>query len=359
MVWTELFFHPLKRLIFGKKERVWVCFVIALFLIQNPMYVLLKPAPWGLTILPTYLLFMMIGLKLRERNAEEYLNRLSVPVAAAVTVLGLLFHFGLFLFNGNESYYRSEYGNRGLLDVYTVVLQVLVFVPATEGYKEGCKYLYEHFFAKGLIDQEGFTMDKKTYNSQNQGEVANIGVFMCWNSFDLGTVHEDEYEPLSPLLGPDGTTSWGTSPDSTMAATGFSITNVCKNPELLMQWVDTFYDPIQSMQCDLGPIGINIKDNGDGTYDYIDTPEGMSYDEFRGKDAFASDGPIALTSDFFGTKIPRSAGHQAKFDRNENYYRKYATSVYLPSMILSEEDTDDLNLIKTDIINYAEEMRAK
>ena len=235
----------------------------------------------------------------------------------------------------------------------------LVFVPATEGYKEGCKYLYEHFFAKGLIDQEGFTMDKKTYNSQNQGEIANIGVFMCWNSFDLGTVHEDEYEPMSPLLGPDGTTSWGTSPDSTMAATGFSITNVCKDPELLIKWVDTFYDPIQSMQCDLGPIGINIKDNGDGTYDYIDTPEGMSYDEFRYKEAFASDGPIALTSDFFGSKIPRSAGHQAKFDRNENYYRKYATSVYLPSMILSEEDTDELNLIKTDIINYTEEMRAK
>ena len=139
----------------------------------------------------------------------------------------------------------------------------LVFVPATEGYKEGCKYLYEHFFAKGLIDQEGFTMDKKTYNSQNQGEVANIGVFMCWNSFDLGTVHEDEYEPLSPLLGPDGTTSWGTSPDSTMAATGFSITNVCKDPALLLRWVDTFYDPIWSMQCDMGPIGINIKDNGD------------------------------------------------------------------------------------------------
>ena len=235
----------------------------------------------------------------------------------------------------------------------------LVFVPATEGYKEGCKYLYEHFFAKGLIDQEGFTMDKKTYNSQNQGEIANIGVFMCWNSFDLGTVHEDEYEPLSPLLGPNGTTSWGTSPDSTMAATGFSITNVCKDPALLLRWVDTFYDPIWSMQCDMGPIGITIKDNGDGTYDYIDTPEGMSYDEFRYKEAFASDGPIALTSDFFGSKIPRSAGHQAKFDRNENYYRKYATSVYLPSMILSEEDTDDLNMIKTDIINYVEEMRAK
>ena len=71
------------------------------------------------------------------------------------------------------------------------------------------------------------------------------------------------------------------------------------------------------------------------------------------------DGPIALTSDFFGSKIPRSAGHQAKFDRNENYYRKYATSVYMPSMILTEEDNDALSQIKTDLINYTEEMRAK
>ena len=88
-------------------------------------------------------------------------------------------------------------------------------------------------------------------------------------------------------------------------------------------------------------------------------PEGMSYDEFRYKEAFASDGPIALTSEFFGSKIPRSAGHQAKFERNRDYYLPYATSIYLPSMILSEEDTDALSLIKQDIQSYTEEMRAK
>ena len=235
----------------------------------------------------------------------------------------------------------------------------LVFVPTTEGYKNACKYYYENFFSQGLIDLEGFTMDKKTYNSQNQGEIANIGVFMCWNSFDLGTVHEDEYEPLSPLLGPDGTTSWGWTSSQTMSPTGFSITNVCKNPELLIKWVDTFYDPIWSMQCDLGPIGINLKDNGDGTYDYMPVPEGLSYDEFRFKEAFAADGPVALTRDLFETTIPRSSGHQAKFDRNENYYRKYATTHYMPNMMLSEEDNDALSLIKTDIISYTNQMRAK
>ena len=144
-----------------------------------------------------------------------------------------------------------------------------------------------------------------------------------------------------------------------MMSTGFSITNVCKDPELLIKWVDTFYDPYWSMQCDLGPVGINLIGNGDGTYSYAEVPEGMSYDEFRYKEAFASDGPIALTSDYFGTVISRSPGHQAKFDRNENYYRKYAIYQYVPSMLMSEEDNDALSLIQTDILSYTNEMRAK
>lgn len=272
-----------------------------------------------------------------------------------------------FKFNGSQRDIGGFFGAFGYPDTLTddgshIVIGEdgqLVYVSTTEGYKAGCKYLYEHFFSKGLIDLEGFTMDKKTYNAQNQGEIANIGVFMCWNAFDLGTLHQDEYEPMSPLLGPDGTTCWGWTSSNNMAATGFSVTNVCQNPELLMKWIDTFYDPLYSMQCDLGPIGINLIDNGDGTYSYTETPEGMSYDEFRYQQAYASDGPIALTKDLFGTVIPRSAGHQAKFDRNEKYYRAYATVQYLPTMLLSEEANDALSLIATDIMSYTNEMRAK
>lgn len=271
-----------------------------------------------------------------------------------------------FKFNGSQRDIGGFFGAFGYPDTLTddgshIVIDdgKLVFVPATEGYKTACNYLYEHFFSKDLIDMEGFTMDKKTYNAQNQGEVANIGVFMCWNAFDLGTIHQDEYEPLSPLTGPDGTTSWGWTRSNNMSANGFSITNVCEDPATLMKWIDTFYDPLYSMQCDLGPIGINLTDNCDGTYSYVETPEGMSYDEFRYKETFASDGPIALTSDLFGTMIPRSAGHQAKYERNENYYRKYATYEYLPTMLMSEEDNDALSMIKSDLLGYTNQMRAR
>lgn len=42
-----------------------------------------------------------------------------------------------------------------------------------------------------------------------------------------------------------------------MGTTGrdkFSVTKACKNPELLLKWVDQMYDPIISMQAIYGPI---------------------------------------------------------------------------------------------------------
>ncbi len=271
-----------------------------------------------------------------------------------------------FKFNGSQRDIGGMFGAFGYADTMTddsthlvVDNGKVVFVPTTEGYKAACNYYYENFFSKGLIDLEGFTMDKKTYNAQNQGEIANIGVFMCWNSFDLGTIHEDEYEPLAPLLGPDGTTSWGWTSSNTAMATGFSITKECQNPALLVAWADTLYDSYWGMQAMYGPVGINLIDNGDGTYSHAEVPEGISYDEFRYKEAFASDAPVGLFMDFYNTTLGRSAAHQDKYDRNENYYRAVATTYYFPSLLMSEEDNDTLSLIQTDILSYTNEMRAK
>ena len=132
MAWTELFFHPLRMLTIGKGKGTlsWVILVFVLLVIQVPMYVFLRPAPWGLTIVPTYLLFMLIGAKLRDRKAFQRLMDVRPLPAVIATVLCLAAHYGLFLFNGNESYYISKYGNRGALDVFTVLIQVLFATPA-------------------------------------------------------------------------------------------------------------------------------------------------------------------------------------------------------------------------------------
>lgn len=143
MAWTELFFHPLRLLIVGKGEKVWLLLLTGLIAIQVPMYVFLPPASWGLTVIPTYLIFMLMGAKLREWDVVSRLMKIKPPAALGITILGLAAQFGCFLFDGNESYYVSVLGDFGMqarnagvhdmmsaIDIPVVLLQLLCFLPA-------------------------------------------------------------------------------------------------------------------------------------------------------------------------------------------------------------------------------------
>ena len=130
MAWTELLFHPIRKWLFGKGEKVWILVFILLVGIQIPMYVFLPPAPWQLTIVPTFLIFMLMGAKLREWNAAERLKKIPSVHAVWITAVCLAAHFGLWCLNGFEYYYVSVYGKNGAWDVFTVILQAVVAFPA-------------------------------------------------------------------------------------------------------------------------------------------------------------------------------------------------------------------------------------
>ena len=240
----------------------------------------------------------------------------------------------------------------------------VILTPATEGYKKACAYLHEHFFAKGLIDQEGFTMDKATYNAQNQGEVANIGAYFSWNIFDLGSAHMDEYVAMAPLLGPDGTTSWGYVTSSGIETVGLVLTKDCKDPVNLIKWADLTYDDFYGMQLEYGCIGTNIvelpADDPSGfKYDYVrEYPDGMTYDEFLFGNTYP-DSCLALFRDFYDTVLPMPDSAKAKDKINNEMYLPVATTKYYPTLLFSAEDNDRINDIGTDIISLIEEKRAE
>ena len=240
----------------------------------------------------------------------------------------------------------------------------VIFTPATEGYKKGCAYLYEHFFSKGLIDLEGFTMDKATYNAQNQGELANIGAYFSWNIFDLGQAHMDEYVPMAPLLGPDGTTSWGYVTSSGIETVGLVLTKDCKDPANLIKWADLTYDDFYGMQLEYGCIGTNLVELPEGDpsgykYDYVrEYPDGMTYDEFLFGNTYP-DSCLALFRDFYDTVLPMPDSAKAKDKINNEMYLPVATTRYYPTLLFSAEDNDRINEIAPDIIGKAEEMRAE
>lgn len=240
----------------------------------------------------------------------------------------------------------------------------VIFTPATEGYKKACSYLYEHFFSKGLIDLEGFTMDKATYNAQNQGEVANIGSYFSWNIFDLGSAHMDEYVAMAPLLGPDGTTSWGYVSSSGIETVGLVLTKDCKDPVNLIKWADLTYDDFYGMQLEYGCIGTNIVELPEGDpsgfkYDYVrEYPEGKTYDEFLFGNTYP-DSCLALFRDFYDTVLPMPDSAKAKDKINSEMYLPVATTIYYPTLLFSSEDNERIADIGSDIIALAEEKRAE
>ena len=130
MVWTELLFYPLAKMLYEKKTGWTVVVILALAGIQIPLYIYLPAAPWCLTVIPIYAIFMLAGAKLKEWKTADRLKRLPPIPATCLCILCFAAHFGLFKLNGNESYYVSEFGMNGAWDIPAVILQMFFFVAA-------------------------------------------------------------------------------------------------------------------------------------------------------------------------------------------------------------------------------------
>ncbi|MBR7173508.1 MAG: hypothetical protein IKD50_03650, partial [Clostridia bacterium] len=169
---------------------------------------------------------------------------------------------------------------------------------------------------------------------------------------------------MAPLLGPDGTTSWGYVTSSGIETVGLVLTKDCKDPVNLIKWADLTYDDFYGMQLEYGCIGTNIvelpADDPSGfKYDYVrEYPDGMTYDEFLFGNTYP-DSCLALFRDFYDTVLPMPDSAKAKDKINNEMYLPVATTKYYPTLLFSAEDNDRINDIGTDIISLIEEKRAE
>lgn len=235
----------------------------------------------------------------------------------------------------------------------------VVFTADKPEYKAALAY-FHRFFAEGLVDKESFTQDRKQFMAKGKSTEVVYGGYMAWNDFDFGAERAKDYVVVPPLAGKDGKRRWSWRPIDNMNGTGFSISPRAKNPEILVRWADQFYDKDVGIEANFGPVGINLEKKADGSYDYLPTPKDSSYDEFRFKNAPAGDAPMAFFPEDFGKVIPRQAAAQRKYDIITKYYKPYAADVMYPSgLMFSLEDSKRLQILRTDIMKYVEEMRAR
>jgi len=238
----------------------------------------------------------------------------------------------------------------------------VVYVPVQQEYEKAIQY-FNAYFKDGLVDPESFTQDVKQYTAKGATADVTVGAFISWNDFDVaGADRKNDYVIVPPMAGPDGERIWNKymHDNNGIVGTGFSITKQNKYPEATMRWVDEFYDPDFSIQVQFGPLGININKKGDGSYEFIPTPEGMTYDEFNFKNS-PVDAPSAVFKEVFDSKkLPMSEEAEVKYAYVEKYYRPYMTVQTFPgAAMFTPEETKTIKTMSTDIYNYVNDMQAK
>lgn len=266
-----------------------------------------------------------------------------------------------FLYGNQLNGISSFHGAFGLLDNLnhiSVIDDKVTFIPAQPQFRDATSYLAK-LFSQGLIDQEVFTHDRNVYFAKGKTDQVPIyGVFSGFRAVNVvGPTYSDQYVALPPLKGPDGSQMWNQYNPHYFTRSGFAITSENKYPEVSLRWVDELYKGKNALQWAYGPIGTTLKENADGTYSFLPTPEGMNFDEFRHSEAPGNTTATAILMDL----SDKVESNEAKADRLEllKVYEPYMKNNGYPNMLMSSEDSQRMAILKTDIMSYVLEMQPK
>lgn len=239
----------------------------------------------------------------------------------------------------------------------------VIFTADKEQWKEAVKYLH-NLYVEGLIDPEVFTQDRRLLTHKVRYN-KNIGVYTDYRkkwSF-IPPEEWDDYEVLPPLIGPYGHQSW----DKALVGINvgsFAITKKCKNPALLMKWINYTLKPENAVQMNYGMFQTDESKFSEKRY-LIPSPEvegkWTSNDNYKPRDIDANDwllsSPIAtaftiITRETYNTYIHDRPSYVAK-EEDCKVYRPYLTKYpYNLPYKFNLQEIEELNKIQPKVIDY-------
>lgn len=237
----------------------------------------------------------------------------------------------------------------------------LVYVAMQPQYRDAIAF-YSKFVQEGLWDAEGFTtQDTSVLSAKGNNAEPILGSFMAFDkSFIIPEDRFDDYVIVEPLAGPDGTRNWlyhGAS-NGNVNGTQFVMSVAAKGKEEgIMRWLDAHFDGKTSMELFLGPIGITLTETDSGMVDYIPTPSGMSYSEFRYGNAPVHV-PCAIQGSDWGKSIQVMEEDRNKLEIAEEHYLPYSKQSSL-FLIPNQEESKWLLSRAKDIDQYVSKMQVK
>lgn len=221
------------------------------------------------------------------------------------------------------------------------------FIAASSGYKSFLEY-FQKLYAEKLIDEYTFQMQKSQWfdNASND----RIGVFAATNLAQLPADKLNDWVAIEePLTGPNGDKFLAAVRANFHSEGAAVIPSTCKNPELVLRWLDYFWTDEGTLFYHMGIEGETFVKNADGTYDY----SSLIYDEINsGNKAF--DDVVAKYSPYPGGGNPTveiapyfMGGEMADVPaKAARALFEYAPEEFWPSFTFTAEEMEEMNAVR-------------
>lgn len=229
----------------------------------------------------------------------------------------------------------------------------VICTATQEGFKDGIAWLHK-LYEEGLIDPEAFTQEWSTYVSK--GKSGRYGVCFSWDDANI----IDDFNGWVPLPALTADVR-NITPENGSFTSGYErgrcvVTAVAKNPALVCAWLDQMYDPFQSPQNNWGTYGedddfdifvLGKNENGDDMLQHAPLGDASPVEV---REAESVNGPLAVLDEYYGVYVTCPDDAQYRLDWIKDYYTPDMNAKYVyPNVFMSQEDTEELSNLQTDI----------
>ena len=224
------------------------------------------------------------------------------------------------------------------------------FVPATDAYKEAVTYLAD-IYDKGLMWSEAFTADSTAIQAKLNSETPVVGCFTAMQPTE--TAYKDDYVCIAPPKVEGYEACWYYHPAFNGSSNQFFVTDKCENVNVLMAWLDYFYDLDVTMEALYGSVEDGrLKKTDDGKYERLVLDEETTAKLNKEKPTLSTllgNFVCSISASDFESRVVLDET-QTYAQSNYEIYKDYITTEPWPRPYFSVDDAYDASTYSTDIM---------
>ncbi len=229
----------------------------------------------------------------------------------------------------------------------------VAYVGDLPGFRAACEWLHT-LYAEGLMDPECLTQDSNVWaNKVNAGEVGSFNYLRLINT---ALTNPDTIQHFESMLPP--ASEYGVTVPQIMEIpdAGAYMTATNPNLEASLKWIDAQLETEMMMTAANGKMGEQMIINDAGKYEIINVPENNGLYDFV---------PVTMGQFFapgeYYSAIYQMAPHRVERYEDSQWYAQAnvlekTSYEYLTKLSkMSNEDSTEMTLIKTDLEKYIKE----